>query len=35
MVSLVMRFYDPVSGEVLLDGKNVSTLNVGWLRCDR
>jgi ABC-type transport system involved in Fe-S cluster assembly fused permease/ATPase subunit len=35
MISLVMRFYDPLSGEVLLDGKNVKDLNVGWLRCVR
>jgi ABC-type cobalamin/Fe3+-siderophores transport system ATPase subunit len=33
MISLVMRFYDPMQGEVLLDGKNVKDLNVGWLRC--
>lgn len=32
VVGLVERFYDPVGGHVLLDGHNVSTLNLRWLR---
>ncbi|KAL8975530.1 MAG: hypothetical protein Q9197_000207 [Variospora fuerteventurae] len=32
IVGLVERFYDPVGGEVFLDGHNVSTLNLRWLR---
>nr|POE78493.1 leptomycin b resistance protein pmd1 [Quercus suber] len=32
IVGLVERFYDPVGGEVLLDGKNVQDLNLRWLR---
>lgn len=32
IVGLVERFYDPVGGEVLLDGVNIQELNVHWLR---
>ena len=32
IVGLVERFYSPVGGEVLLDGHDVSTLNLRWLR---
>lgn len=32
IVSLLERFYDPLSGRVLLDGRPVSTLNIQWLR---
>lgn len=32
IVGLVERFYDPVGGQVLLDGVDVSTLNLRWLR---
>jgi ATP-binding cassette, subfamily B (MDR/TAP), member 1 len=32
IVGLVERFYDPVGGNVLLDGHDVSTLNLRWLR---
>lgn len=32
IVGLVERFYDPVDGEVLLDGVNVQDLNLRWLR---
>ncbi|CZS93973.1 hypothetical protein WAI453_001346 [Rhynchosporium graminicola] len=32
IVGLVERFYDPVGGHVYLDGHDVSTLNLRWLR---
>ena len=32
IVGLVERFYDPVGGIVLLDGHDISTLNLHWLR---
>ena len=32
IVGLVERFYDPVGGEVLLDGHRVQDLNLRWLR---
>ncbi|KAI9677521.1 MAG: GTPase-activating protein [Caeruleum heppii] len=32
IVGLVERFYDPVGGEVFLDGYNVQDLNLRWLR---
>lgn len=32
VVSLVERFYDPVQGQVLLDGVNIRDINVKWLR---
>ncbi|OXB67674.1 hypothetical protein ASZ78_015206 [Callipepla squamata] len=32
VVQLLERFYDPLSGEVLLDGQNTKTLNIQWLR---
>ena len=32
IVGLVERFYDPVQGQVLLDGHDISTLNLRWLR---
>uniref|UniRef100_A0A8H8CEK7 P-loop containing nucleoside triphosphate hydrolase protein n=1 Tax=Psilocybe cubensis TaxID=181762 RepID=A0A8H8CEK7_PSICU len=32
IVSLVERFYDPTSGSVKLDGNDLKTLNVKWLR---
>ena len=32
IVGLVERFYDPVGGKVYLDGHEVSTLNLRWLR---
>jgi ABC-type multidrug transport system fused ATPase/permease subunit len=31
-IQLIQRFYDPEEGRVLLDGKDIKTLNVGWLR---
>ncbi|KAH6559790.1 hypothetical protein BASA61_000416 [Batrachochytrium salamandrivorans] len=32
IAKLVERFYDPVSGSVSLDGRNIKELNVTWLR---
>lgn len=32
VISLVERFYDPLSGAIKLDGIDVKTLNVKWLR---
>jgi ABC-type multidrug transport system fused ATPase/permease subunit len=32
IVKLVERFYNPVKGQVLLDGQDISSLNVTWLR---
>ncbi|XP_018348574.1 PREDICTED: multidrug resistance protein homolog 49-like isoform X2 [Trachymyrmex septentrionalis] len=31
-IQLIQRLYDPIDGQVLLDGVDVSTLNVQWLR---
>ncbi|KAK6152369.1 hypothetical protein DH2020_015004 [Rehmannia glutinosa] len=32
VVSLIERFYDPASGQVLLDGHDIKTLKLKWLR---
>lgn len=32
IVGLVERFYDPVGGSISLDGHNIETLNLRWLR---
>ncbi|KAG8058852.1 hypothetical protein GUJ93_ZPchr0002g25192 [Zizania palustris] len=32
VISLVERFYDPQSGEVLLDNVNIKLLNLSWIR---
>ena len=32
IVQLIQRFYDPDRGRILLDGKDIRTLNVAWLR---
>lgn len=32
IVGLVERFYDPVGGRVYLDGHDISTLNLRWMR---
>lgn len=31
-VGLIERFYDPLTGTVLLDGHDIRTLNIAWLR---
>ena len=31
-IQLIQRFYDPDSGRVLLDGRDIKDLNVAWLR---
>ena len=31
-IQLIQRFYDPDSGNVFLDGKDITEYNVGWLR---
>ena len=32
MISLLQRFYDPDSGHIILDGKEIQSLQVRWLR---
>ncbi|KAM6315134.1 ATP-dependent translocase ABCB1-like [Aegotheles albertisi] len=32
VVQLLERFYDPLGGEMLFDGKNAKALNIQWLR---
>ncbi|GLH14652.1 Multidrug resistance protein homolog 49 [Gryllus bimaculatus] len=32
VLQLLQRLYDPEAGSVLLDGRDVKTLNLGWLR---
>ncbi|KAJ3189969.1 Multidrug resistance protein 1 [Gaertneriomyces sp. JEL0708] len=32
IVKLLERFYNPVSGSISLDGRDISSLNVAWLR---
>lgn len=32
IVGLIERFYNPISGQVLLDGHDITTLNLHWLR---
>jgi ABC-type multidrug transport system fused ATPase/permease subunit len=31
-IQLMQRFYDPERGEVLLDGQDLRTINLKWLR---
>lgn len=32
VINLLLRFYDPEAGAVLLDGVDIRTLNVAWMR---
>ncbi|CAM5112321.1 unnamed protein product [Natator depressus] len=32
VIQLLERFYDPLGGEMLLDGQNAKSLNIQWLR---
>jgi ATP-binding cassette subfamily B (MDR/TAP) protein 1 len=32
VISLVERFYDPQAGEVLIDGVNIKSLRLDWIR---
>ena len=32
IMNLLLRFYDPLEGAVFLDGTDIRTLNVRWLR---
>lgn len=32
IIGLIERFYNPVGGEILLDGHNIQSLNLRWLR---
>ena len=32
VISLIERFYDPLSGQVLVDGRDIRQLNLKWLR---
>ena len=32
LVNFTLRFYDPEQGAVLLDGKDLRSLNVNWAR---
>ncbi|KAJ0869762.1 putative ABC-type xenobiotic transporter [Helianthus annuus] len=32
IISLIQRFYDPIEGEILLDGHKIDKLNLKWLR---
>jgi len=35
VISLIERFYDPQSGEVLIDDINIKNLRLSWIRQDR
>jgi ATP-binding cassette subfamily B (MDR/TAP) protein 1 len=34
VVQLIERFYDPNSGQVLIDGEDLKTLNLRGFRCN-
>ena len=31
-IQLIQRFYDPSSGEIIIDGENIKDINIKWLR---
>ena len=31
-IQLIQRFYDAIGGQVLIDGKDIRDINLGWLR---
>ncbi|CAH1099164.1 unnamed protein product [Psylliodes chrysocephalus] len=32
IIQLLQRFYDPISGQILIDGNNIKELDLNWLR---
>jgi ATP-binding cassette subfamily B (MDR/TAP) protein 1 len=32
LIALLQRFYDPIGGEILVDGVAINKLNIKWLR---
>ncbi|KAG9287107.1 hypothetical protein G9A89_001001 [Geosiphon pyriformis] len=32
IVSLILRFYNPIEGQILFDGKDIESYNIKWLR---
>ena len=32
IIQMLMRFYNPASGRVTLDGNDITSLNIGWIR---
>jgi ABC-type multidrug transport system fused ATPase/permease subunit len=34
IVNLLLRFYDPQSGAITLDGRDIKSLNIRWLRSE-
>ncbi|XP_023768908.1 ABC transporter B family member 13 [Lactuca sativa] len=32
IISMIQRFYDPISGQILLDGHDIKTVQLSWLR---
>ena len=31
-IQLIQRFYDPIQGSISLDGRDIKSLNIKWLR---
>jgi ATP-binding cassette subfamily B (MDR/TAP) protein 1 len=32
ILQLIMRFYDPIEGRILLDGNDIRDIDLNWLR---
>jgi ATP-binding cassette subfamily B (MDR/TAP) protein 1 len=32
VIGLIERFYEPIGGKILIDGHDISTLNLKWMR---